>query len=508
MKVLLSVSDKTGLVEFAQGLHDLGMTLLSTGGTYTLLKQHHIPALPVEEVTGFPEILDGRVKTLHPKVHGGLLAKRDDIQHMATCKAHKIDLIDLLVVNLYPFEKTIQQAHCTLENAIENIDIGGPAMIRSAAKNYQDVGVVVNPSVYPRLLKELQDNEGVLSLGTKKQLCYEAFQHTALYDAMIAQYLNGALVEKTLFPSVIIPVLHQEMPLRYGENPHQKAAFYTLKGQSGFSKFKKQHGKELSFNNILDIEVAAEIVHGLSKPAVTIIKHNNPCAVAVGSCLLDAFNRAWECDSLSAFGGIIGSNQPIDTHTAMVMSSFFIEAIIAPSFSKEAFEILSQKPSLRLVTLPAKSQAKPDLVYKYVEGGFLIQTPDDLSIQDCQVVTKKQVTEEELEEMLFGFHVCKFIKSNAIVVSQNGQTLGIGAGQMSRVDAVENALKKAGEKAKGAVLSSDAFFPFKDNVLKAAEAGIACIIQPGGSVRDEESIQACNDHGIAMVFTGIRHFRH
>jgi phosphoribosylaminoimidazolecarboxamide formyltransferase/IMP cyclohydrolase len=446
---------------------------------------------------------------LHPKIHGGLLALRDNQHHMQTCQEHHITLIDLVIVNLYPFEDTISNPNCSIKEAIENIDIGGPSMIRSAAKNYESVGVIVNPKKYHDILKELKLHNQ-LSLETKSFLCCEAFQHTAAYDAIIAQYLAQNIGQKEGFPDILTPVLVKKSTLRYGENPHQDAAFYTLKGHSGIVNFKQEHGKELSFNNIADLEVAAAVVKDLKKPAMTIIKHNNPCATATGNSILDAFTRAWEADSLSSFGGIVGSNVPIDESVAIAISQFFIEAIVAPYFSEKAFEILSKKPSLRLISFQFPKNAKKNFVYKYVEGGFLIQTPDEISfdINQVNVVTKKQPSKEELEELAFAFHIAKFVKSNAIVISKNQQTLGIGAGQTSRVDAVENAIKKSAKKAKGAVLASDAFFPFRDNVLKAAEAGITAIIQPGGSVRDQESIEACDDHNIAMLFTGIRHFRH
>jgi phosphoribosylaminoimidazolecarboxamide formyltransferase/IMP cyclohydrolase len=511
MKALLSVSDKTGLVDFAKGLVSLGYELISTGGTLKTLSTAGVPVISIDDVTGFPEMLDGRVKTLHPKIHGGLLAKRDEPAHVQACKDHQIEFIDLVVVNLYPFEATVAKPGVSFEEAIENIDIGGPSMLRSASKNHPFVGVVVNPDQYDALLYEMKANQGQLSLKTKRLLALEAFRHTARYDSIISDYLSKQFEsEPATLPPVISPVLTKIQDLRYGENPHQSGAFYALSGEEGLAQLVQHHGKELSFNNLLDLDAAWHIVREFIPPAATVIKHNNPCGTALGDTLEEAYQKAFSADPVSAFGGIVGLNQPVDEATAKHISETFLEAVIAPQFSKEALAILSQKPSIRLITLPQFLPQKSPWIYRHIQGGFLIQSPDSHEHDPVsfQVVTTATPDADLLLELHFAFSLVKHIKSNAIVVTSGLQSLGIGAGQMSRVEAVEIALKKAGEKTKGAVLASDAFFPFKDSVELAAKAGIKAIIQPGGSKKDQESIDACNAHGLCMVFTGIRHFKH
>ncbi len=507
-RALISVSDKTGLIPFAQGLVSLGFELISTGGTFRLLKDAGIPVLSIDSVTGFPEMMDGRVKTLHPKIHGGLLALRDHPAHVEAAKAHGIEFIDLVVVNLYPFEATIAKPNVALEEAIENIDIGGPSMIRSAAKNYHHVAVIVDPKHYATVLEELQNSGRTLSLTTKQQLALEAFTHTSRYDGIISSYLGQQFVAEH-FPKEIRPVLSQVSTLRYGENPHQNAAFYALAGEKGLPDMTIHQGKELSYNNLLDTDAAWQMVTALPGTAAVIIKHNNPCGVATDTTLAGAYTKALAADSVSAFGGIVGLNQPVHADTAALLTQTFLEVVIAPEFSPEALEILAQKPNLRVISLPASTAAQA-LTYRHVQGGFLVQTPDHAPIDPTgwDTVTEAKADTTTKAEMAFAFSVVRAVKSNAIVVTKNGQTLGIGAGQMSRVEAVEIALKKAGEQAKGAVLASDAFFPFNDSVTLAAAAGITAIVQPGGSKKDQDSIDACNQNGIAMCLTGVRHFKH
>ncbi len=510
MRALISVSDKTGIVTFASELSKLGIEIISTGGTYKVLKESSIPVIGIEEVTEFPEMLDGRVKTLHPKIHGGLLALRGNPEHMETCQAHGINMIDLVVVNLYPFEKTIKSPNVTLEDAIENIDIGGPSMLRSAAKNYKSVGVIVDPARYDSIIKELQENQCQLSEKTKARLACEVFTHTAAYDGMISGYLGQQLkADADELPETIAPLCKRVSVLRYGENPHQKAAFYAM-GNQGMASIQQLHGKELSYNNIVDLEAAALIVKELELPAAAIIKHTNPCGAAIGDTLKEAYQKAYEADPVSAFGSIVGLNRIVDKETAELIAGTFVEAVIAPKFEKEALAILSKKPSIRLIALGKMKDLEKGLVYKYVDGGFLVQTADNYTIkpEDLKVVTQEAPKKSVMNDLIFGFTMVKYVKSNAIVVVKNGVTVGVGAGQMSRVEAVEIALKKAGDQAKGAILASDAFFPFKDSVELAAAAGIVSMIQPGGSMRDQESIDACNQKGLSMVVTGVRHFRH
>jgi phosphoribosylaminoimidazolecarboxamide formyltransferase/IMP cyclohydrolase len=510
MRALISVSDKTGVVDFARGLVELGVEIVSTGGTARTLKEAGLPVTYISEVTGFPEILDGRVKTLHPAVHGGILALRTP-EHLNQLEAHHITPIDIVAVNLYPFRETIARPGVTLEEAIENIDIGGPAMVRAAAKNHRYVLVVVNPARYPQVLKALA--EGNISPELRLELAREAFAHTAAYDSAIAAYLQKQSQGDEPFPPAWHMSVELVQPLRYGENPHQKAAFYRDPTVTGpcVANAVQLSGKELSFNNILDLNAALELVREFIDPSVVIIKHNNPCGAASADELATAYRLAYEGDPVSAFGGIVACNRTVDEETARQMASIFLEAIIAPDFTPEALDILARKANLRLLkTGPLTGPSSDRLDIRKVNGGLLIQEADlELTRPDeVRVVTEKQPTAEQLAEMAFAIAVVKHVKSNAIVITKNRQLIGVGAGQMNRVGAARIALEQAGEKARGAVLASDAFFPFRDTVDEAAKAGIAAIVQPGGSVRDEESIAACNEHGIAMVFTGMRHFKH
>ena len=509
-RALISVSDKSGIVEFAQKLHQLGVEIVSTGGTFKTLAAAQIPAIYVTEVTGFPEILDGRVKTLNPYIHGGILAVRDNPEHLAALEEHGIRGIDLVVVNLYPFRQTIAKPGVSLEEAVENIDIGGPAMIRAAAKNFRDVTVVVNPERYASLLEQLAEN-GESDAAFRMMLAREAYSHTAEYDACISNYLRSAAGE-TEMPDTLHLVYEKTQSLRYGENPHQAAAFYLdrLNPVWGVGAAKQLHGKELSFNNIVDLEAAYQIVRDFANPAVAIIKHTNPCGTAQAETIAEAYQMALDADPVSAFGGIIGLNNEVDAATAEKMSSLFIEAIIAPGYTPEALEILTKKANLRLLQADFSDKGRSDREIKCVSGGALMQERDLFTApqQEMRVVTKAEPTKEEWQELLLAWNVVKHVKSNAIVVSKNGATLGVGAGQMNRVGAAGIALTQAGEQAVGAVLASDAFFPFRDTIDAAAAAGIKAIIQPGGSMRDAESIAAADEHGIAMVFTGVRHFKH
>ncbi|NLP42633.1 MAG: bifunctional phosphoribosylaminoimidazolecarboxamide formyltransferase/IMP cyclohydrolase [Veillonellaceae bacterium] len=509
-RALISVSDKTGVVEFARKLHDCGVEIISTGGTMKALRDAGIPVTYVSDVTGFPEIMDGRVKTLNPYIHGGILAIRDNPAHVDAMKKHNIGGIDMVVVNLYPFRETIAKPEVELEEAIENIDIGGPSMIRAAAKNYRYVTIVVNPARYSSIVKELTAN-GDISEGTRMTLAHEAFEHTAEYDACIADYFGNQLGAGK-FPRTLNMTWEKVQNLRYGENPHQKAAFYRQKHYQGpgIANAEQLHGKELSFNNIVDLEAAYSLVAEFDKPAAAIIKHTNPCGTGIGNDLAEAYSKAYQTDPVSAFGGIVALNRLVDKATAEKISELFVEAVIAPSYEKQALDILSQKKNIRLLSAAMPEQGATKLDIKKVSGGILVQGADvaDADRVDMKVVTKRQPTAEEWEQLLFAWKVVKHVKSNAIVVASGNQTLGVGAGQMNRVGSAKIALEQAGDKAKGAVLSSDAFFPFRDTLDAAAKAGITAIIQPGGSVRDEESIQAADEHGIAMVFTGMRHFKH
>jgi len=513
-RALISVSDKTGLVDFAGELNKLGVEILSTGGTAKLLRDNNIPVKEVSEYTGFPEMLDGRVKTLHPKIHGGLLALRDNLGHLQSLKEHDIGLIDLVVVNLYPFEKTTQKPNVTIEEVIENIDIGGPAMLRSAAKNHQDVAVICEPRQYSRVIAELKQNNGILSSNLLRELAIEVFDLTSRYDNTIYTYLQNYFKTKSEsagFPQELDLHFEKIQDLRYGENPHQRAAFYKEKGKTkGLINLKQLQGKELSFNNILDLNSALELVKEFSHPACVIVKHNNPCGVAEDEILDKAYLNAYKCDPLSAFGGIVALNKKLDFKTAKnIAKSGFLECIISLGFDKEAMDLFKEKKNLRLLELNALEPInEPE--FKRISAGLLLQDKDleTLDPNNLKVVTKKKPSQKELKSLIFGWKVAKHVKSNAIVFTQGTKTVGIGAGQMSRVDSVKIAKIKAGKLSQNSCLSSDAFFPKADAVIEAAKAGIKAIIQPGGSISDVEIIKACDKYKIAMVFTGIRHFKH
>jgi phosphoribosylaminoimidazolecarboxamide formyltransferase/IMP cyclohydrolase len=519
-RALLSVSDKTGLIDFARGLAGLGVELISTGGTRKALLDAGLAVLDVAEVTGSPEMLDGRVKTLHPRIHGGILAIRDNPEHAATLKAHGIEPIDLVVCNLYPFEATVARPGSTHEEVVENIDIGGPSMVRSAAKNYRDVAVLTDPGQYPAVLAELRATDGRLSLETRERLAADAFARTAAYDRAIAAYFASRTGGETL-PAQLNLAFQRKQALRYGENPHQKAAFYVEPAAppACVASAEVLHGKELSFNNFLDLDSALNLVREFREPAAVVLKHNNPCGAAVAATTEEAFRKAYEGDPLSAFGGILGFNREVDEATAMQITEpgRFVECIVAPGYSEAALQVLTTRPSwkksvrlLRTGPLEARGSRPPGLDYRRVDGGLLVQERDvgGDDFAGLKVVTSRAPTEAELADLHFAWLVCRHVKSNAIVLARGGMVVGVGAGQMSRVDSVHLAVRKAGERSRGSVLASDAFFPFRDNVDEAAKAGVTALVQPGGSVRDADSIAACNEHGLAMVFTGIRHFRH
>lgn len=523
MNALLSVSDKSGIVDLARGLHALGIRLLSTGGTAKLLADSGLPVTEVADVTGFPEMLDGRVKTLHPKVHGGLLARRDLPEHMAALKAHGIDTIDLLVVNLYPFEQTVAKPGCTLEDAIENIDIGGPAMVRSAAKNWKDVGVLTDAAQYGPVLEELKAG-GKLSDRTKFALSVAAFNRISNYDAAISDYLSSYQEDgsRTMFGAQANGRFVKVQDLRYGENPHQQAAFYRdlYPAPGSLVTARQLQGKELSYNNIADADAAWECVKSFDAPACVIVKHANPCGVALGAGPLEAYRKAFQTDPTSAFGGIIAFNRPLDGEAAEAVSKQFVEVLIAPDFTPQALEVFKAKANVRVlqIALPpggatAWDQGRNLMDVKRVGSGLLMQTADnrDLALSELKVVTKKQPTEAQLRDLLFAWTVAKYVKSNAIVFCKDGMTIGVGAGQMSRIDSARIAGIKAGNanlEMKGTVVASDAFFPFRDGLDVVVDAGATCVAQPGGSMRDAEVIAAADERGIAMVFTGVRHFRH
>jgi phosphoribosylaminoimidazolecarboxamide formyltransferase/IMP cyclohydrolase len=513
-RALLSVSDKSGIVEFARSLQSAGVEILSTGGTYRLLQDNNIPAIEIADYTGFPEMMDGRVKTLHPKVHGGILARRQiDADVM---KAHNIPPIDLVVVNLYPFEATVAKPGCDLATAIENIDIGGPTMLRAAAKNHAWVAVVVNPADYALVLSEMNTNEGGLTQATRFDLAVRTYEHTAAYDGAIANYL-GKIVSGSEFPRSFSSQFHKKQDLRYGENPHQNAAFYVEKQpqEASVSTATQLQGKELSYNNIADTDAALECVKSFSEPACVIVKHANPCGVAIAGSIQEAYQLAFQTDPTSAFGGIIAFNRELDAATAQkIVDQQFSEVIIAPTVSQEALHVFAGKPNVRVLACgqwPAKPLAAWD--YKRINGGLLVQDRDihQISLADLTVVSKRQPSEQELADLMFAWTVAQFVKSNAIVYCKNLQTIGIGAGQMSRVYSAKIAGIKAADEnlvVEGSVMASDAFFPFRDGIDAAAKAGISAVIQPGGSMRDAEVIAAADEAGMAMVFTGIRHFRH
>ncbi|HSI53627.1 MAG TPA: bifunctional phosphoribosylaminoimidazolecarboxamide formyltransferase/IMP cyclohydrolase [Ramlibacter sp.] len=523
MQALISVSDKTGIVEFAQALHAMGIRLISTGGTAKLLADKGLPVTEVAQVTEFPEMLDGRVKTLHPKVHGGLLARRDVPAHMAALKEHAIDTIDLLVVNLYPFEATVAKPGCTLEDAIENIDIGGPAMVRSAAKNWKDVGVLTDASQYPAVLDELKSS-GKLSDQTRFALSVAAFNRISNYDGAISDYLSSIQADGThaQFPAQANGRFVKLQDLRYGENPHQQAAFYRdLHPAPGSLVTATQlQGKELSYNNIADADAAWECVKGFDVPACVIVKHANPCGVAVGKDSHESYAKALKTDPTSAFGGIIAFNRVVDGPAAQAVAKQFVEVLMAPDFTAEALEAFKSKVNVRIlkIALPPGGASDWDkgrnaVDIKRVGSGLLMQSADnrDMTLGELKVVTKKQPTPEQLQDLLFAWKVAKYVKSNAIVFCKDGMTVGVGAGQMSRIDSAKIASIKAqnaGLSLQGTVAASDAFFPFRDGLDVIVDAGASCVIQPGGSMRDDEVIAAADERGIAMVFSGVRHFRH
>ncbi|MDH5408702.1 MAG: bifunctional phosphoribosylaminoimidazolecarboxamide formyltransferase/IMP cyclohydrolase, partial [Gammaproteobacteria bacterium] len=515
-RALISVSDKTGIVEFAQQLQqEFKVEILSTGGTAKLLADKGVTVIEVSDYTGFPEMMDGRVKTLHPKIHGGLLGRRgtDD----AVMQEHDIPPIDMVVVNLYPFEATIARDDCTLPMAIENIDIGGPTMLRSAAKNHADVSVIVDAADYERVLNEMKDNDGAITPATRFDLAVKTFEHTSNYDGNIANYLGKITQcgDNTAFPRTFNSQYVKAQEMRYGENPHQEAAFYVEAGarEASISTAKQLQGKELSYNNIGDTDAALECVKQFNDgPACVIVKHANPCGVATGKNLLESYDRAYSTDPESAFGGIIAFNQELDAETAKaIVDRQFVEVIIAPTVSKEAIDIVAAKKNVRLLECGQWTNEQTErLDFKRVNGGLLVQSSDLLLYNDLKVVTKRQPTEQEMNDLLFSWKVAKFVKSNAIVYGKNSMTIGVGAGQMSRVNSARIAAIKAdhaGLVVKGSVMASDAFFPFRDGIDQAGEAGIAAVIQPGGSMRDEEVIAAADEHDMAMVFTGMRHFR-
>jgi phosphoribosylaminoimidazolecarboxamide formyltransferase / IMP cyclohydrolase len=513
-RALISLSDKTGIIELAKELKNFGIEIISTGGTAKLLRENNIAVTEVSAYTGFPEMLDGRVKTLHPKIHAGLLALRKNPEHIKTLLEHNIGLIDLVIVNLYPFEKTTQKPDVGIEEIIENIDIGGPAMLRSAAKNCQSVAVVCNPQRYPQIIAQLKKNQGWLPEDLMRQLGIEVYDYTSKYDAAIYNYLGAHFKihkEAENFPSELVLAFEKIQDLRYGENPHQQGAFYKEKGKfKGLINFKQLQGKELSFNNILDLNSAVELAKEFQNPAAVIVKHNNPCGAAESQELSLAFLNAWKADKLSAFGGIVALNRKMDLKTAkLIIKSGFLECIIAAGFDQPARDLFKEKKNLRLLELNDWSMVN-DLQMKRVSGGMLLESDDLLTLDEhnLKVVTKKKPSKVQMQSLIFAWKVAKHVKSNAIVLASGTATVGIGAGQMSRVDAVMLAKSKSSKLSRNCCLASDAFFPKADAISWAHKAGAKAIIQPGGSIADQEIIAACNEYKLAMVFTGIRHFRH
>lgn len=508
-RALVSVSDKTNLVPFVSSLVELGYEIISTGGTKKALEAAGIKTIGISEVTDFPEIMDGRVKTLHPKVHGALLCVRDNPDHVRQIEELGIQYIDLVCVNLYPFKETVQKPGVSHEEIIENIDIGGPSMLRSASKNYKFIPVLCDPSDYDAVVKELREN-GETSLTTREYLAAKVFRHTASYDTMIASYLTERTGEK--YPEKFTITFDKVQELRYGENPHQSAAFYKgMNPQYSLANAKQLHGKELSYNNIQDGNAAIEILKDFEgQPAVVGLKHMNPCGVGIGKTIEEAWDKAYEADPVSIFGGIVAFNEPIHASVAEKLSKIFLEIIITPAFDEDAFEILSKKKNIRLMQLDTSLEVNAKYKVTNVNDGLLVQDIDDhkITAEDLRCVTNRKPTEEELEQLLFAWKVVKHVKSNAIVLVKDNMTIGVGAGQMNRVGAAKIAIEQAGEKAKGSIMSSDAFFPMPDTVEEAVKAGVTAIIQPGGSIKDQLSIDVCNEHGIAMVYTGVRHFKH
>lgn len=543
-RALISLSDKDGAAEFARSLAGFGVEIISTGGTARMLREAGIDVRDVSDVTGFPEMMDGRVKTLHPAIHGALLALRDNAGHAASMSEHGIEPIDMVVINLYPFEQTVAKANVSLEEAIENIDIGGPAMIRSASKNWRDVAVVTDPLLYPEILEEMSANEGSVSLATRRRLATLAFTRTASYDLAISSYLARQLSESDLesleplnplgglifiesesfdedqeedggsdkgLPGSITLGLERLSDLRYGENPHQKAALYTADSPGGIAHAEQLHGKEMSFNNYIDADAAWSLVSDFDELAAAIIKHTNPSGVGLGGSNIEAYKRALSTDPVSAFGGIVAFNHRVDRESAEAVVEVFTEVVIAPDYDDDAFKILSTKKNLRVLRCSPASAGRFE--HKQISGGFLVQDFDThrLTPEELNIVSRRQPTDGQVREMLFAWTVCKHVRSNAIVLASGGRTIGVGAGQMNRVDSVRIAAMRAERfelPVSGSVLASDAFFPFRDNVDEAARMGVSAVIQPGGSIKDDESIVAADEHGIVMAFTGIRHFKH
>lgn len=507
-RALISVSNKDNITAFAQGLYDLDYEIISTGGTLRVIQEAGIPATAVDEVTGFPEILDGRVKTLHPFIHGGLLAKRDNPAHLDQLKANEITPIDMVVVNLYPFKETLARAGVSDEEIIENIDIGGPSMLRAAAKNFADVATLVDPADYAGILEALRANQ--LDWKKRQQLAAKVFRHTAHYDGMIANYFSCQTEEA--YPETYTVTYEKVQTLRYGENPHQEAAFYRtpLPVKSSLATAKQLHGKELSYNNIQDGNAALDILAEYDEPTAVAVKHMNPCGIGVADHMSDAFKTAFDADPISIFGGIVACNREIDRATAEQLSHIFLEIVIAPAFTKDALEILTKKKNIRLLELEMQTDETKNHKLTTVKGGALIQSSDDgkTTADDLTVATKRQPSAAEITDLLFAWKAVKHVKSNAIVLAKSNQTLGVGAGQMNRIGAANIAIEQAAGKAYGSVMASDAFFPMPDTVEAAAKAGVTAIIQPGGSKRDQDSVDACDQHGIAMVYTGMRHFKH
>jgi phosphoribosylaminoimidazolecarboxamide formyltransferase/IMP cyclohydrolase len=505
-RALISVSDKTGIIDFARELKRFNVEIISTGGTARALRDAGIDVRDISDVTGFPEMMDGRVKTLHPRVHGGLLALRDNPEHVAAMQEHGIEPIDMVVVNLYPFAETISRAGVTREEAIEQIDIGGPAMIRSAAKNSSDVAVVVDPTQYPLLIEELRENAGSMSIPVLQSLAAQAFQHTAQYDSVVSSYLSGS---SNTLAATLTSTLTKITDLRYGENPHQVAALYRTSSGGGLASAEILSGKEMSFNNYVDAEAAWQLVCDFRDTACAIIKHTNPAGVGLGETPAAAYTKALATDPVSAFGGIVAFNRTVDSAAAQEVTKIFTEVVIAPDYDAAALQLLQTKKNLRVIRLRATAGTE-QLEFRQISGGVLVQTKDihELRKEDLRVVTERQPTDEEIRALLFAWTVCKHTKSNAIVYARVDQTVGVGAGQMSRVDSVKIGAMRAQLPVAGSVLASDAFFPFRDGLDEAARHGITAVIEPGGSVRDDEVIAAANEHGLAMVFTGVRHFKH
>ena len=509
-RALVSVYDKTGIIDFCRNLHKLGVEIIATGGTARLLKENKIPVKNVSDVTNFPEILNGRVKTLHPKILGGILALREKQEHVSELKKHNIIPIDMVVSNLYPFEKVTSKEDIQMKDALENIDIGGPNMIRAAAKNFENVVVVVDPKDYDAIIRELKE-KGNVSKETRSRLATEAFRHTSKYDWIIHKFLEKSVSEPTEFPEMLNLTYKKIQDLRYGENPHQKAAFYKESDikEPCVTNAEKLSGKELSWTNVLDLDSALELVKEFDEPAIAIIKHTSPCGVACGKDIFDAFEQAYSSDPLSAFGGIVGSNRKIDLTTAKRMSEYHFDAIIAPDFEGGALEILKKR---NVLILMKTGKLNPSHIKHFditsVIGGLMVQEHDSCPVKDAIIVTEVQPSPKQMDSMMFAWKVVKHVKSNAIVLVKGKRTLGIGMGQTSRVDSVKIAIRKAGDETKGSIMASDGFFPFRDSIDEAAKAGVVAIIQPGGSVKDKEVISAANEHGIAMVFTGMRCFRH